>query len=162
MKPFEKASLNWPTDPEKHLQDIAEALGAPLSDEDARKLKASLADEIVYVNDMYQVNLRDCGTPPPGWPPMVHLSIKRRDKLPIHDWRDLQEIKNLIVGPEHEGVELYPKESRLVDTANQYHLWVIGQEGVQFPFGMDERLVSNTSSHGAVQRPREDDPETER
>ena len=28
-------------------------------------------------------------------------------------------IKNLIVGPEHEGFEIYPAESRLVDTANQ-------------------------------------------
>jgi len=30
----------------------------------------------------------------------------------------------MIVGEEHEAFEVYPAESRLVDTANQYHLWV--------------------------------------
>jgi hypothetical protein len=37
----------------------------------------------------------------------------------VHDWRDLQRIKNQLVGPECEAVELYPAESRKVDTANQ-------------------------------------------
>ena len=51
---------------------------------------------------------------------MFWLSIKRRDRAPVHDWRELQQIKNMIVGDEHEGFEVYPAESRLVDTANQY------------------------------------------
>jgi hypothetical protein len=44
----------------------------------------------------------------------------RLDGQAIHDWRELQRIKNEIVGDEIEAVELYPAESRLLDTANWY------------------------------------------
>lgn len=64
----------------------------------------------------------------------VHLSIRRRDRKAVHDWRDLQRIKNDVAGPEREAVELYPAEARMVDTANQYHLWV-APEGVQLEVG---------------------------
>lgn len=49
----------------------------------------------VFLNDKYQVIKRD-NAPEPGcgWPDLVYLSIKRIDKQPIHDWRELQEIKN--------------------------------------------------------------------
>ena len=50
------------------------------------------------------------------------LSIKRHDREAFHDWRVMQEIKNAICGDEWEGIEIYPAESRLVDTCNQYHL----------------------------------------
>ncbi len=30
----------------------------------------------------------------PGWPAMIHLSIKRNDRNPIHDWRELQQFDN--------------------------------------------------------------------
>ena len=53
----------------------------------------------------------------------TYLSIKRLDREPINDWRAMQKIKNAIVGKEWEAVEIYPAESRLVDTANQYHLF---------------------------------------
>ena len=49
---------------------------------------------------------------------------------------------NDIMGDEYEGVELFPAESRMLNTANQYHLWC-APKGV---FGMgwhDERLVSS-------------------
>lgn len=89
----------------------------------------------VFMNSRYQVETeRNNG--------MVHLSIKRKDQQPVHDWRDLQRIKNELVGPECEGVELYPAESRCVDTANQYHLWVVDDPTHRFEIGWDEgRLV---------------------
>lgn len=59
----------------------------------------------------------------------------------MHDWRDLQAIKNELVGPEHEAIELYPAESRLVDTANQYHLWVLKDPSQRIPVGWTQRLV---------------------
>jgi hypothetical protein len=93
---------------------------------------------IVFKNDTYQVWVRKIQAGlfgDVGW-----LSIKRLDRQPIRDWRDLQRIKNEICGPECEGVELYPAESRLVDTSNQYHLFVF-QPGVRLPFGFNERLV---------------------
>ena len=82
-------------------------------------------NEEIYLNDKYQVNVRKIKSP---FGDMFWLSIKRLDKESIHDWRDLQEIKNLIIGPENEGVELYPSEKRRVDTANQYHLFVLADK----------------------------------
>lgn len=111
-----------------------------------------LNDEI-YLNDVYQVNVRRYPNEVPGKPDLVHLSIKRIDRQCIHDWRDLQEIKNQLVGPECEGVELYPAESRLVDTANQYHIWCINDPTFRFGFGFNERLVSAGSIHKSVNRP---------
>lgn len=69
---------------------------------------------------------------------MWWLSIKRNDREPLRSWSDLQQIKNLLVGPEHEGVEVFPAESRLVDGANQYHLWVLAKPGARFRYGFNE------------------------
>jgi hypothetical protein len=103
-----------------------------------------------FINDKYQVTRR------PAQDGVIWLSIKRSDKEPIHDWRDLQEIKNQLVGTENEAIEIYPAESRCVDTANQYHLWVFADPEYRIPFGFHEgRLV--TSEHGRhdKQRPLE-------
>ncbi len=93
-----------------------------------------LDDDQIFVNDKYQVNVKNLTG---GW---RWLSIKRKDKRRIKDWRELQQIKNAICGEEYEAVELYPAESRLVDTSNQFHLFVL-PEGSQFPFGYMERMV---------------------
>ena len=74
----------------------------------------------------------------------LHLSLKRLDKAPVHDWRDLQRIKNEICGDEREGFEIYPAESRLVDTANQYHLWIL-PKGEKIHVGFQTRMVGNSS-----------------
>ena len=115
---------------------------------------AALADQhdALYVNNRYQVALRRL-PPRDGWPALLHLSIKRLDRAAIHDWRDLQRIKNELVGSEHEGVELYPAESCLVDSSNQFHMFCSADPTYRFPFGWHERLVSAVNSYGAVQRP---------
>ena len=87
---------------------------------------------------------------------LVHLSVKRNDRNPLHDWRDLQRIKNEILGPEEEAVELYPAESRLVDGANQFHLWSF--VGKRVPFGYQTRCVMLEATDGAKQRPYENPP----
>ncbi|MFO0610272.1 MAG: hypothetical protein U0324_44335 [Polyangiales bacterium] len=49
-------------------------------------------------------------------------------------------------------------ESRLVDTANHFHLWAL-PEGGRVPFGYDRRMVadgSGGSSVGGAQRPFEE------
>ena len=94
-----------------------------------------VGDEPCYVNNLYQVTI---ATHKSGW---EHLSVVRRDRSAIHDWRHLQRIKNELCGPEREGVELYPAESRLVDTNNQYHLWV-APKGMSLPIGYAGRDVS--------------------
>lgn len=95
-----------------------------------------------YLNDVYQVAMRPLGDM------MVHLSIKRIDRQPCHDWRDLQAIKNQLVGDECEGAELYPAESRRVDSANQYHIWCVKDPTFRFPFGYNVRAVDDQTSVG--------------
>ena len=110
----------------------------------------------VFRNSTYQVIKRAYKTAKDIGVSLVWLSIKRIDKEPIHDWRELQEIKNELVGKSCEGVELYPAEDRVVDLANQYHLWVIDDPKYRFPFGFSEGLVSDSDvaeSIGAKQRP---------
>ena len=105
-----------------------------------------------YINSRYQVTVyvRDA-VPPFG--PIAHLSIKTHDRAARHDWRDLQRIKNEICGPECDAVEIYPAESKLVDTSNQYHLFVFG-EGYRLPFGFQTRLVADGVAYGkSRQRP---------
>lgn len=89
-----------------------------------------------FANSRYQVLVKFERAP--GWPPLVHLSIKAHDKRCVRDWRDMQRIKNEIVGPEAEGLELYPAESRLMDEANQFHIYC-AHPIVNFPFGQQDR-----------------------
>lgn len=127
----------------------------------AQFLKALGADYVVQ-NNVYQVYVRYC------WPRdldtgelihdesrrMLHLSIKRLDKEVLHDWRDIQRIKNEVAGPEFEAVEIYPAESRLADSANQYHIWVY-PPGQQVPFGLgpDRIILESNAFVGSSNRP---------
>ena len=113
----------------------------------------------MWMNDIYQVNVRR-NQPTFGNTEvtMCHLSIKRLDQKPVMDWRHLQTIKNELVGEKNEGCELFPSEERLVDGANQYHLWVFESPEMRFPFGFTYRLVSEDESLGNVQRPFEKKP----
>lgn len=145
--PFERGYL--PPIDDKAVADQAAKLGKPFAE--IRAVYEAIArEERVWINSRYQVNVREI--PTEDGPPMHHLSIKRRDKAVIHDWRDLQRIKNELCGPEREAVEIYPAESRLVDTSNQYHLWVL-PAGERVPFGFNGRLVLEEPGGNAVQRP---------
>lgn len=122
-----------------------------LSKGDAKRIVQRNKIEQVFLNDTYQVNIKPCEDGQ-----FTHVSIKRRDRQTIHDWRDLQAIKNMLIGPEIEAIELYPAESRLVDTANQYHLWAMRTDKRRFPVGFAERLVLDYDEEredGSVQRP---------
>lgn len=113
----------------------------------------------IYINNVYEVWTYHVDTGVKEYPRVIWLSIKRLDKQAIHDWRELQRIKNELTSPECEAVEIYPAESRKVDTSNQFHLWVFPPT-YKLPFGYDERLVLSPGSKGlfpgeekAVQRP---------
>lgn len=122
------------------------------SEEIVRPIRDVANDEI-WLNDSYQVNVRKVEpTPGSGLPPMVHLSIKRLDKGPARDWRDFQQIKNELVGPECEGCELYPADSRVVDSANQFHLWVFKTPEVRFPFGFPHGVKTDALFANSRQR----------
>jgi hypothetical protein len=107
----------------------AHAVGDPAA------LAAIMNSGEVWANNKYVVIARRY---PDG--AVMHLSIRRADRRAARDWRDFQRIKNDIAGPGTEAVELFPAEDRLVDTANQYHLWCM-PPGVRLPFGFAERSV---------------------
>lgn len=150
MTPFQPA---YPI-PEQVERTVRELLAQGMQPNQVVDVIMDIHSQEIWLNDCYQVNLRRFDTPAG---PMAHLSIKRLDKEPIHDWRDLQQIKNELIGPECEAVELYPAESRLVDSANQFHLWVLLDSSIRFPFGFSERMTSEDLPYkvtGGRQRPR--------
>lgn len=105
----------------------------------------------IWKNDKYQVHKRSFDEG------LIWLSIKRLDREPIHDWRELQEIKNQIIGPEEEAIEIYPAESRLVDMSNQFHLWCVPGKKFTDDIGFNEGRKIMTPEEaevmGARQRP---------
>lgn len=128
-----------------------------LSPPQLRRLFDKMRRDKLYLSDQYQVAVDK--NPQHGFAGMImwHLSIKRLDKEPIMDWRDLQAIKSQICGDEAEAIQLFPAESRVVDTSNQYHLWVFmkGKGRLpKVPVGWDINMVADESLCGAVQRPR--------
>lgn len=107
----------------------------------------------VWVNDIYQVVARhwtkdqvfgtDGG--------MISIGIHTLDGMARHDWREFQNIKNQIAGPECEGFELYPAESRLVDPSNYYTIWCFpGLKRIRV--GLNERRVLDSNEALAPQR----------
>ncbi len=131
-------------------------------------LKVQGDEQLVYHNNRYHVFFRRYKSDRSPYP-VVHLSIKNNDRSARHDWRDLQRIKNEIMGEEYDMVEIFPRESSKVDLSNQYHLWgyettepVFFQGGLGWDSG---RMVWNGVSprpnipdaEGAVQRPSDED-----
>ena len=161
LKPFERAV---PIVPElQSYLAAAESVGLPRAS--ALREYEKLRQDEIWKNDEYQVAIdRD---PPHAFEETTlwHLSIKRLDKDSLHDWRDLQAIKNQLVGPQYEAVELYPATSRTVDGANQYHLWVFmaidGKMAPTLPLGFfGHRVVTETPFLKSRQRPLHDKGET--
>jgi hypothetical protein len=133
---------------EKKIDQMVKEFG--VSPHDAYQAIIRAREAEVWQNDIYEVAVYRT-------PVITHLSIKRRDRKPVTDWRDKQEIKNQLVGPENEGLELYPAESRLVDTANQFHMWVLTDPDKVIPVGFNEGRVTTNDSFGkSQQRPRKD------
>lgn len=98
----------------------------------------------VWVNDRYQVIVRygSLEGEPGTREGLMHLSIHAHDRGPMRNWRHLQQIKNEVAGEDRTAVEIFPPESKLADSANEYHLWVF-PEGVDLPFGFPDSLVSD-------------------
>jgi hypothetical protein len=69
--------------------------------------------------------------------PMLILSFRRLDRRAVHDWRMVQRLKSELLGSDVEAAELYPHEERLLDGANQYHLWAL-PPGMLFAFGYEQ------------------------
>lgn len=132
--------------------------------EQVEKLLNEVHADAIFINSRYQVNMRDVPdeTMPPGWPALVHLSIKRRDKARIgpEKYRDFMAIKDRLVGPENEAVEMYPARGREYDTANEYHLYVMKDSTRRWPFGFDfgGRVASVQADVGGARQHPFDEP----
>jgi hypothetical protein len=122
---------NFVADP--RLAAIKASQGIPDSDE-------------VWMNDLYQVTVdymvSDLPDAPQGRDGMLHLSIHTHSRDPVRQWRHLQAIKNEVAGEDRSAVEIFPREDHLVDTSNEYHLWVL-PTGVDLPFAWKDRFVSS-------------------
>jgi hypothetical protein len=134
------------------------------ADHPARKTKDLSRHDEMYRNSTHTVLVypnnasEGLADPMDGW---VTLSIKRNDRKAECDWRIFMRIKNEIVGPEREAFQLFPCMERVVDTANQYFLFVV-PKGYVIQAGQMEQEVSDSeraNPMGAVQRDFEgDDP----
>lgn len=109
-------------------------------------------DEKFYANGHYLVFVREMKPTDPDQPVAYHLSMRTVENDARHDWREMQRVKTEILGPEWEAVELYPSEDRVVDCANQYHLWCFP---FRLPFGFEHGLratAEDAAKIGATQR----------
>jgi hypothetical protein len=117
--------------------------------------EAERKNEQIWINEKYQVATIVSDDPTFG--KIMQINIRRRDgNVIMRDWREFQDIKNQLAGPECEGLELYPAESRLIDVNNKYHIWVILNPEHQIPIGWFQgRHVryEPTKSPGLRQRP---------
>lgn len=130
-----------------------------VSKETINRIYEQMKRETLYKSEHYQVAI-DKETSH-GFPGMIvwHLSIKRNDKEPVMDWRDLQDIKNKLVGPDYEAIQLFPAEDRVIDTANQYHLYAFMRAGKdrsppRLPIGWTAGLKTDEQFVNGKQRPR--------
>lgn len=102
------------------------------------------ANQTIWRNKFYTV-VKTILEPDLGEASGIHLSIRHNERKAVRDWRHFQRIKNELAGAEREAVEIFPPESQLVDTSNQYHLWVLPEGTTSFFTWNEGRHVHNDS-----------------
>lgn len=120
-------------------------LGDKPTIQDAKAQFAALATEIWWANDRFQASVEY----EDDW---AHISLKRHDRGTNIDWQEKQWLKNDILGADWEAVELFPAESRVINTANQYHLWANKTIPLGFPSGYQSDNVQGTKAKQTLQR----------
>lgn len=89
-----------------------------------------LTNAFVDRNKNYAVMSREINC---EWGRVEHVCIRNKDSTDI-PWSEKQRIKNELFGKDVVAIEIFPKESELVDEANMYHLWILHE--VKIPFGL--------------------------
>ena len=92
-----------------------------------REISEVLVDEAL----IYCVMIRNIET---EWGTVEHAIIRNAESTDIC-WSEKQRLKNEIFGHEAVAIEIFPKMSELVDSANMYHLWVM-PDGFVIPFSI--------------------------
>lgn len=142
-------------EPTSEILRVHSELG--VSEERLQVWSNSVYEVIVTVGGHYRKSTGEVMDTDPAF---THLSIKRYDRAPIRNWRHFQQMKNEICGPDAEALEIYPREARLADNANQYHLWVL-PAGMDLPVGFESGCVTsdaelarfNQAAHRGRQEP---------
>lgn len=135
--PLQPATLRMPTiDMSAASPEERAAAEMALAEDSAKRDSAWMNSSYVVVK--YKPETME------GCPhPVTHLSIRSIDRSARHDWRDFQAIKDQLMGEDAEAVELYPARARLLDAANQFHLWCL-PPGCRFPVGFQVVLPMPT------------------
>lgn len=144
-------SKRGPTPKRKPWQPLTQRIVG--GEEHFRKHGLTVPDR-VYANELYSVFVR---VVPSTYEErelsddeaMLHVSFHRHDRAAVRDWRHFQAIKNEVAGSERTAIEIFPAESQLVDTSNEYHLWVL-PVGYPLPFAMPEGRVM-TQAEGVAE-----------
>ncbi len=91
----------------------------------AKHVVRKLQQDRIYRSKTHQVAVNPFASQDPQPNPLgqgLWLSIKRIDRSPLDRREELADILRA-VAPGYAGFELFPAPARLVDTANQYHVW---------------------------------------
>lgn len=77
-----------------------------------------------YMNNRYVVMINDNAKLMGA--SVITAMVQRHDDKPIPGhWRQMQNIKNELFGTESLAIEVYPRESELIDDANIYWLHIL-------------------------------------
>ena len=107
----------------------------------------------IWKNNVVQVMVR--AVPVKEWNMVVlWLSVKDlwKTEFVCRDWRLMQRVKNEVCGTEASALEVYPAQSRLVDAANQFHLWAF-PPAIELPIGFTRRDVITTHAEAVREFP---------
>lgn len=160
--PFERATpYMHPVKREAMIRETMELSakhGRPVTRETVEDMMDNKLNQEMYRNSRYTVIVLRDEPQDPDTPRMIHLSIRRNDRARPREerYRDFQRIKTELVGPDYEGVELYPREDRVADCADQYHLFVLADSEMQFGFGFTTGMRAGPTGGPAAQSPFED------
>ena len=85
------------------------------------KVLDSQESDETWGNDRYTVSIHFLDGKRDGF---VEMGIHNHNRTPHVGWRHMQQIKNEVMGADREAVQIFPSEDRLVDTANEFWLYV--------------------------------------
>lgn len=93
-------------------------------------------------NGIYAAMTRTVNT---KWGKVIHCAIRNDTGTDI-SWKEKQWIKDSLFGKERTAIEVFPRDDRLVDEANMYHIWVF-EKDFELPFGIHENDESERNEN---------------
>lgn len=82
---------------------------------------------------------------PSKWGEILTLIITRLDRQPVRNRKHIQKVKDMLVSPMVEAVEIFPskEEAERFDVENATYLWVL-PKGKRLPFGLGKSEFGGT------------------